>query len=116
PVEDPERLLADYVNPTYGYAWPAYDTLETNGSARLVTADLLAPTLLEAHIDSSRFGVLVEMLPQLAAVGDLPPRPLADATDDDIRAIAQLFATLDTDRYRRRGVRGTVVSKVLHRK
>lgn len=116
PVEDPERLLADYVNPTYGYAWPAYDTLETNGSARLVTADLLAPTLLEAHIDSSRFGVLVEMLPQLAAVGDLPPRSLAEANDDDIRAVAQLFAILDTDRYRRRGVRGTVVSKVLHRK
>lgn len=116
PVEDPEGLLADYVNPTYSYAWPAYDTLETNGSARLVTGDLLAPSLLEAHIDSSRFGVLVEMLPRLAGVGDLPPRSLAAATDDDIASVAQLFAILDTDRYRRRGVRGTVVSKVLHRK
>lgn len=116
PVTDPETLLADYLNPTYGYAWPAYDTLVTNGSSKLVTGDLLAPALLEAHIDSARFGVLVEMLPQLAGVGELPDRGLAEATDADIAAVAGLFAVLDTEKYRRRGVRGTIVSKVLHRK
>jgi hypothetical protein len=116
PVSDPETLLGDYLNPTYGYAWPAYDTLVTNGSAALVTGDLLAPALLEAHIDSARFGVLVEMLPHLGGVGDLPARSLAEATDDDITAVAALFSVLDTEQYRRRGVRGTIVSKVLHRK
>jgi hypothetical protein len=116
PVHDPESLLADYLNPSYGYAWPAYDTLVTNGGSSLVTGDLLAPVLLEAHVDAARFGVLVEMLPQLAGVGELPPRSLADATDEDIDAVAGLFAVLDTEQYRRRGIRGTIVSKVLHRK
>jgi hypothetical protein len=116
PVKDAETLLADYLNPTYGYAWPAYDTLVTNGSAALVTGDLLAPALLEAHVDAARFGVLVEMLPQLAGVGDLPPTRLADASDADITVVASLFAVLDAEQYRRRGIRGTIVSKVLHRK
>ena len=116
PVSEPQALLTDYLNPAYSFAWPAYDTLVTNGSPTLVTGDLLAPTLLEAHVDSARFGVLAEMLPQLAGIGALPPRSLAEATDDDIAAVAALFAVLDTDRYRRRGVRGTVLSKVLHRK
>ena len=116
PIADPESLLGDYLNPTYGYAWPSYDTLETNGSSALVTGDLLAPALLEAHVDSARFGVLVEMLPQLEAVRDLPKCGLADASDADITAVAALFAVLDSEQYRRRGVRGTIVSKVLHRK
>jgi len=116
PVEDPETLLGDYLNPSYGYAFPAYDTLVTNSSSTLVTGDLLAPVLLEAHVDSPRFGVLVEMLPQLAGVGDLPPCSLAEATDADITVVASLFEVLDSEQYRRRGVRGTIVSKVLHRK
>jgi hypothetical protein len=116
PIDDAEALLADYLNPSYGYAWPAYDTLSTNGSATLVSGDLLAPSLLETHIDGPRFKVLLDMLPELSAVGDLPPRPLAEATDDDIAAVAALFAVLDTETYRHRGVRGTIVSKVLHRK
>jgi hypothetical protein len=116
PVSDPESLLADYINPSYGYAWPAYDTLITNEAPTLVTGDLLAPVLLEAHVDAARFGVLVEMLPQLGGVGALPSRSLAEATDEDIEAVAALFEVLDTEQYRRRGVRGTIVSKVLHRK
>lgn len=115
-MSDPESLLADYINPSYGYAWPAYDTLVTNGAATVVTGDLLAPVLLEAHVDAARFGVLVEMLPQLEGVGALPQRSLAEATDDDIATVSELFAVLDTEQYRRRGVRGTIVSKVLHRK
>ena len=115
-IADPEALLADYLNPSYGYAWPAYDTLVTNGGAQLVTGDLLAPALLEAHVDPARFGVLVAMLPDLAAVGDLPKTGMADASDADIAQVAALFGVLDSERFRRRGVRGTIVSKVLHRK
>src|SRR4051794_25191937 len=114
-ITDAEGLLGDYLNPSYGYAWPAYDTLTTNGSSKLVTGDLLAPTLLEVHIDAGRFGVLVDMQPALAPVAELPNTSLAEASDADIAQVAALFAALDNDRYRRRGVRGTIVSKVLHR-
>lgn len=116
PLAEPEALLGDYLNPTYAYGWPGYDTLVTNGAATLVTGDLLAPTLLEAHVDPARFGALAEMLPQLEGVGALPPGPLAEASDDDVARVAALFAVLDAEHYRRRGIRGTIVSKVLHRK
>ena len=116
PVEEPHALLGDYLNRSYGYAWPAYDTLVTNGSTELVSGDLLAPSLLEAHIDGPRFRVLLDMLPDLQGISALPACSLADATDDDIAAVADLFSVLDTERYRHRGVRGTIVSKVLHRK
>lgn len=115
-VDDAEALVADYLDPGHGFAWPAYDTLETNGSSTLVTGDLLAPTLLEAHVDPSRFRVLSEMLPELQSVAALPPVALHDADDATIDAVAGLFAVLDTPHYHRRGIRGTIVSKVLHRK
>lgn len=115
-IADPEALLDDYLNPSYDYAWPAYDTLVTNSSPTLVTGDLLAPALLDAHVDSARFGVLVAMLPDLAGVGDLPRTAMADASDADIAQVAALFAVLDSPIFRRRGVRGTILSKVLHRK
>jgi hypothetical protein len=116
PIDDPEGLLADYLTPSFGYAWPAYDTLVTNGGPSLVSGDLLAPVLLDAHVDAARFGVLFEMLPELEGIGSLPACSLADARDDDIAAVAALFGVLDSEKYRRRGVRGTIVSKVLHRK
>lgn len=115
-VTDPERLIAEYTDPTAGYAWPAYDLLVTNGSVELVTGDLLAPTLLEDHVDRSRFRALVEMLPRLAAISELPANSLQDADDTAIDGVAALFGVLDDERYARRGVRGTIVSKVLHRK
>lgn len=112
-IEDAEALVGDYLNPSYGYAWPAYDTLVTNGSASLVTGDLLAPTLLEVHMDAARFGALYDMRTILADVANLPACGLAEASDDDVRAVAALFRGLDEHR---KHVRGTIVSKVLHRK
>lgn len=115
-VDAPEQLLGDYIDPRNGYAWPAYDTLVTNGSVELVTGDLLAPALLEAYVDASRFRVLFDMLPQLSRVAELPLVSLADADDPTVEMVAALFDVLDDGSYRRRGVRGTVVAKVLHRK
>src|SRR5206468_8744937 len=114
PVEDPDGLLREYLGG--GYAWPAYDLLVTNGSAELVDGDLLAPTLLGATVDSSRFRVLRDMWPHMQGVRDLPAVALQDADDDVLHAVAELFAGLDTEHYRRAGVRGTIVAKVLHRK
>jgi len=115
-VDSPEELLGEYLDPRNGYAWPAYDTLVTNGSVQLVTGDLLAPALLEAYVDASRFRVLFDMLPQLSRVADLPPVTLREADDSALAQVAGLFDVLDDVAYRRRGVRGTVVAKVLHRK
>ncbi len=115
-VEHPDQVLLDYLDVRNGYAYPAYDRLITNGSAELVDGDLLAPALIGVHIDAGRFSLLREMLPALEAVADLPDVPLHEADEDHVLCVAGLFGILDEPRYAGRGVRGTVVSKVLHRK
>jgi Family of unknown function (DUF6308) len=115
-VEQPDHVLLDYLDARNGYAFPAYDRLVTNGSAALVDGDLLAPTLLGAHVDPGRFALLQEMLPRLTGVADLPDVALGDADDTELDAVAELFAVLDEPRYAGKGVRGTILSKVLHRK
>ena len=115
-VEHPDQLLLDYLDVRNGYGYPAYDTLETNSAAALVDGDLLAPLLLGAHVDPGRFALLREMLPALEAVADLPEVALQDADDDHVLCVAGLFGILDEPRYAGKGIRGTIVSKVLHRK
>jgi hypothetical protein len=115
-VEHPDEVLLDYLDIRNGYSYPAYDRLVTNGSPELVDGDLLAPILMGVHIDAGRFGLLREMLPALEAVADLPEVSLEEADDDHVMCVAGLFGILDEPRYAGRGVRGTIVSKVLHRK
>jgi hypothetical protein len=115
-VDAPDQLLLDYLDNRNGYAYPAYDELVTNGSAELVDGDLLAPVLIGAHVDEGRFALLRDMLPALEGVGDLPDVALQDADDDHVLCVAGLFGILDEPRYAGRGIRGTIVSKVLHRK
>ena len=115
-VEHPDQVLLDYLDVRNGYSYPAYDRLVTNGSAELVDGDLLAPALIGVHMDAGRFSLLRDMLPALEAVADLPPVPLHEADEDHVLCVAGLFGILDEPRYAGRGVRGTIVSKVLHRK
>ena len=115
-VADPESVLVDYLDPRHETAYPGYDALVTNGSAVLVDGDLLAPALLNAPVDRSRFRLLQSMLPRLAAVAELPPVPLQEASDADVEAVAALYQVLEDERFRRGGVRRTIVAKVLHRK
>ncbi|MCW2680899.1 MAG: hypothetical protein JWM62_2300 [Frankiales bacterium] len=115
-VEHPDQVLLDYLDVRNGYAYPGYDRLVTNGIAELVDGDLLAPTLMGVDIDRGRFALLREMLPALEAVADLPQVPLHRADEDHLLCVAGLFGILDEPRYAGRGVRGTIVSKVLHRK
>jgi hypothetical protein len=116
-VEDPEDLLLSYVEPEGPYAYPAYDELVTNGSTDLVDGDLLAPCLLEAHIDLARFGILRRMYPTLRdRLAALPPVAIEDADDAVFEQVAHCFDVLDERQFVRSGVRGTIVSKVLHRK
>lgn len=115
-VEHPEHVLLDYLDPRNGYAYPSYDRLVTNGSTELVDGDLLAPALMGVDLDRARFSLLRDMAPALEGVADLPPVALQDADDDHVLCVAGIFGMLDEPRYAGRGVRGTIVSKVLHRK
>jgi hypothetical protein len=115
-VEHPDQVLLDYLDVRNGYAYPSYDRLVTNGAATLVDADLLAPNLIGAEVDRGRFRLLKELLPRIAGVADLPPVALQDADDDVVSQVADLFAVLDEAPYAGKGVRGTILSKVLHRK
>jgi hypothetical protein len=115
-VEHPDAVLLDYIDVRNGFAFPSYDRLVTNGSAALVDGDLLAPNLIGAEVDRGRFALLREMLPALAGVADLPAVPIEEADDAAIGQVADLFAVLDEAPYAGKGVRGTILSKVLHRK
>lgn len=115
-VEQPDQVLLDHLDPRNGYAFPSYDRLVTNGSAELVDGDLLAPNLIGTAVDRDRFLLLRELMPRLSGVADLPAVALQDADDEALDEVAALFAVLDDAPYAGRGVRGTILSKVLHRK
>jgi hypothetical protein len=116
-IDDPEDLLLAYVAPDGPYAYPAYDHLVTNGSTELVDGDLLAPSLLDATVDYARFTMLKRMLPALHdGMALLPGTALEDTDDAGVAAVARCFAVLDDAVFVRAGARGTIVSKVLHRK
>lgn len=115
-VESAEQLLLDHLDPRNGYAVIAYDRLVTNGSAALVDGDLLAPNLIGAEVDRGRFLLLRELMPRLTGIADLPAVALQDADDALVDEVAALFGVLDDAPYAGRGVRGTILSKVLHRK
>lgn len=115
-VEHPDQVLLDHLDPRNGYAVTAYDRLVTNSSAVLVDGDLLAPNLIGTEVDRDRFLLLRELVPRLAGVADLPSVGLHEAGDEVLDEVARLFAVLDDAPYAGRGVRGTILSKVLHRK
>lgn len=115
-VEHPDQLLLDHLDTRNSWSYPSYDRLVTNGSAVLVDGDLLAPNLIGAEVDRGRFLLLRELMPRIAGIADLPDVPLQDASDEVLDAVAELFAVLDEAPYAGRGVRGTILSKVLHRK
>lgn len=115
-VEHPDQVLLDHLDPRNGYAVTAYDRLVTNSSAVLVDGDLLAPNLIGTEVDRDRFLLLRELVPRLAGVADLPSVGLHEAGDGVLDEVAGLFAVLDDAPYAGRGVRGTILSKVLHRK
>ncbi len=115
-VEHPDELLRDHLDPRNGYAVGAYDRLVTNGTTELVDGDLLAPGLIGVEVDRARFLLLRDLVPRLRGVAALPPVALADADDAAVDEVAALFAVLDDAPYAGRGVRGSILSKVLHRK
>lgn len=101
------------------YAYPFYDHLGTgSGANELNDGDMLAPTLLNVPMSIAAFRSLQSVRSQLqAGLADIPPTlALEDAVAQrrHVDLLTGIFAVLDSDNLR--GVRLTMLSKVLHRK
>lgn len=100
------------------WAYPAYDTYDRgHATGPLTDADLLAPLLLNVNrISIATYEALQARVPELQAVLDQIPVDLSlrEAGAAHLNLLGQLFAVLDGSRIR--GARGTVLSKLLHRK
>jgi hypothetical protein len=118
PYEDAVGWVRRYLtDPRGSWAYPAYDTYRSgSGTDELSDADLLAPSLLNAGSKMLRaYYSLQDHRDELQRLLCDIPSDVALADDDaDPVLIGRLYSILD--RTRLRGVRGTVLAKVLHRK
>lgn len=127
PFPTADAWIQEYTDPkgknsTSPYAYPAYDFLDTASAPDEVNdGDLLAPVLLNVRPTASAFYRLQAIKSPLAvslshrALGE----DLASLSDAQIRdAIRPVYAILDNERaeFGRRGLSGTTLSKVVHRK
>ncbi len=128
PLATAVAWLRDYTNEekTIGssapYAYPAYDRYAeaTNDPLRLTDGDLLAPVLLNVRLSVRSFYALQrcrQHLQEGLANEDLA-LPLAEIEDPErITAMVKpLYTALDDPASKPWGVKGTTLSKVLHRK
>ncbi len=110
----------DYVSASGNDArgFPAYDGLVTSDDpARLVDGDLLAPVLLGCPISPVAFASLKSREEELGeALAKIPPDlDLVESDSSQLELLAPLFAPLGRGDGLR-GVQGTMLSMVLHRK
>jgi len=108
----------DYLTSGTQWAYPSYDGFDAeHAHGPIVDADLLAPLLLNVNrISISTYEALQGVRQQLQERLDLIPadRSLVDASAEDLEDLGLLFGVLDGAGIS--GARGTVLSKVLHRK
>jgi hypothetical protein len=100
------------------YAYPGYDAFASDGGPFQVSdADLVAPVLLNAHMNSRIFYALQTLRPHLEAwLATVPPDArLVEAGAAELSALGDLFAVLDSGELRSTA-RGSVVANVMHRK
>lgn len=102
------------------YAYPGYDTYLTDADDpdRVTQADLFAPVLLNVQISVRTFYALDAIRDQITDA--LPARDIGPLTDADPATVAEtctrLYGLLDPPHIRPSGVKGTVLSKIVHRK
>ncbi|MGY1712589.1 DUF6308 family protein [Geodermatophilus sp. SYSU D00758] len=107
-----------YLTDGSGWGYPAYERYEAGRAlGPLTDADLLSPPLLNVqHFDLGVYESLQAVRPQLQErLNQIrPAASIFDATDDEREQVRRMLALLD-----HRGIpgaRGTILSKVLHRK
>jgi hypothetical protein len=115
---DAFKHASRYLTGGSGWAYPSYDGYEADrATGPLTDADLLAPVLLNVnHLKIETYEALQAVRPTLDDVlARIPPDlDLADATEVQLPLLGELFSVLDGAGIP--GARGTVLSKVLHRK
>ncbi len=107
-----------YLTVGRGWAYPSYDGYDAaHARGPLADADLLAPVLLNVRqMNITTYEQLQNALPRLQELLDLIPEreSLADAGAAEFELLGELFGVVDNSAIR--GARGTVISKILHRK
>ena len=117
--DEAQQYARDYLTSGKGYAYPSYDGYDAaHALGPLNDADLLAPVLLNVGRTYSiaLYEALQAKVPFLQRVLDRIPHnlQLEDADPGAINLLGELFGVLDGEGIA--GARGTVLSKVLHRK
>lgn len=118
-TEEAQRYAREYLTSGKGYSYPSYDRYDAaHALGPLNDADLLAPVLLNVGRTYSigLYEALQAKVPFLQQVLDQIPHNLRleDADPGVINILGELFSVLDGEGVA--GARGTVLSKVLHRK
>jgi hypothetical protein len=107
-----------YLTEGNGWSYPSYDGYETARALDPLTdADLLAPVLLNVQqLRITAYEALQAVRSRLAGALEAIPQELTlcGASDDELALLGELFAPLSEPGIP--GVRGTILSKVLHRK
>lgn len=102
------------------FAFPAYDEYEVkhNDPERLSDADLLAPVLLNVGISIRSYYALQAIREPLNTVlHDIGDLTLIEASDKQVSdLVSRSYSVLDHPATRPPGIKGTKLSKILHRK
>lgn len=100
------------------FGYPAYDGFSSEGGPwRISDADLVAPVLLNAPVNSRVFYALESIRSSLEAwLIDIPPDArLIEADGAGLAKLGELFSVLDSDDIPDQA-RGSILAKVMHRK
>ncbi len=112
------RSAGDYLSRRDRFGYPAYDSFGPEGSPWLVSdADLVAPVLLNAEMNSRTFYALEAIRPHLERWLVKVPvdARLVEAGHVELELLGELFAVLDSDDLPVKA-RGAILAKVMHRK
>jgi hypothetical protein len=99
------------------FGYPAYDSFGSDGPWRISDADIVAPVLLNAEMNSRTFYALDAIRPHLERwLVDVPlDARLVEAGPTELAKLGDLFSVLDSDDLPV-NARGSILAKVMHRK
>lgn len=120
PVDADQALASahSYLTRRDRFAYPAYDAFSTDGGWwRISDADLVAPVLLNAEMNSRVYYALEQLRPHLEQwLRDVPPDArLIEAGPTDLDRLGELFGVLDREDIPLKA-RGSILAKLMHRK